>query len=109
MLPPRITTMRSERVMASSWSWVTIDAGDAQSSLQASDLSPHLHAQLRVEVRERLVEEQHLGLHDQGARERDPLLLSARELVRCASLQRREVHRGRARSTSACDLACEAP
>ena len=37
----------------------------------------HLLAQPGVEVAERLVEQQHLRLADDGARERDPLLLAA--------------------------------
>ena len=42
----------------------------------------HLDAGARVEVAGRLVGEDHLGLADEGARDRDALLLSARELAR---------------------------
>src|SRR5205085_5915315 len=41
-----------------------------------------LLAQLRVEVRERLVEQDHRRVVDERPRDRDALLLSARELVR---------------------------
>jgi hypothetical protein len=39
-------------------------------------------AQLGVEVRERLVEQEHLRVADDGAAHGDPLALSARELPR---------------------------
>jgi hypothetical protein len=55
---------------ASSWSWVTITK------------------------RERLVEQQHLGPLDQGARERDPLALAARELIGRPLVQARKAHHG---------------
>jgi hypothetical protein len=47
-------------------------------------LGAHVHAQLGVEVRERLVEEEDVRLADERARERDPLTLPARQLVRPA-------------------------
>ena len=50
------------------------------------DLGAHLDAQLGVEVRQRLIEQQHLGLDDQRARDGDPLQLAAGELVRPALL-----------------------
>ena len=63
---------------------VVRDVGDGQAEalLQAADLLAHRAAQARVEVRERLVEQQHRRLEDQRARERDALLLAARELAR---------------------------
>ena len=47
----------------------------------------HLADELRVERRGRLVEEHHLGVEAERARDRDPLLLPARELRRdsCAA------------------------
>ena len=45
-----------------------------------ADLAAHLDAQLRVEIGERLVHEAHRRLGDDGATERDALLLAAREL-----------------------------
>src|SRR3546814_17243097 len=54
------------------------------SDLQALQLDLHLLAQLEVERRERLVEQQHLGLAGERARQRHALLLSAGELPRPA-------------------------
>ena len=45
--------------------------------LQGAELVAHLRAQPRIEVAERLVEQQHLGLEHQGAGDRHPLLLAA--------------------------------
>ena len=50
--------------------------------LERLDLGPHGQTERCVEIGERLVEEQELRLLDQGARERHPLLLTARELAR---------------------------
>ena len=52
--------------------------------MQLLELDPHLHAQLGVEVRERLVEQEDLGVADDGAAERDALALTAGELARLA-------------------------
>ena len=46
-----------------------VDGGDAEAALQRRDLGAGLHAQLGVEVRQRLVHEEHLGL---SARSRGP-------------------------------------
>src|SRR4030081_1307084 len=46
---------------------------DAQLALQALQLEAHALAQLRVEVGERLVEQQQLRLHHQRPREREAL------------------------------------
>ena len=61
--------------------------GDADLVLQAHQLELHLLAQLLVERRERLVEQQHLGPLDQGAGQRDALALAAGELLGLARLQ----------------------
>jgi hypothetical protein len=45
------------------------------------DLGAHLHAQLGVEVRQWLVEQEHLGIAHDGAAHRDALALAARELL----------------------------
>ena len=50
--------------------------------MQPGDLAPHLHAQLGIEVGERLVEEEHRRLADDRPAEGDALLLAARELPR---------------------------
>src|SRR5581483_6424715 len=53
--------------------------------LDALQLELHLLAQLQVERPERLVEEQYARAVDERARERDTLLLPARELARLAA------------------------
>src|SRR3712207_8172474 len=53
-------------------------------TLFRSQLDPHLHAQLGVEVRQRLVEQEHLRMADDGASQGDPLPLAPRELARLA-------------------------
>jgi hypothetical protein len=52
--------------------------------VQLADLHAHIHAQRRVEVRERLVEQEHLGVAHDGAADGDALALAARELARAA-------------------------
>jgi hypothetical protein len=51
-------------------------------TLDAGDLGTHLHAQLRVEVRERLVHEEDTGIPDDRSSHRNPLPLAARERSR---------------------------
>ena len=58
--------------------------GDADGMLQAHQLELHGLAQLGVERRERLVEQQDLGPLDQGAGQGDPLALTAGQLIRLA-------------------------
>jgi len=53
------------------------DGGDAGLALDLLQFDPHLVAQVRVEGGERLVEQQHVGLDDNGAGQRDALLLAA--------------------------------
>ena len=76
-----MTMMRS--LTASSLALVVRDVGDgeAEALLQGTDLLAHRAAQTRVEVRERLVEEQHGRLEDEdeGAGECDALLLTTGE------------------------------
>ena len=56
--------------------------GHALLVVQAAQPLPQLRADVRVERAERLVEQQHLRLDRQRARERHPLALTARQLVR---------------------------
>ena len=56
-------------------------AGRLQDSLE---LGTHLQAQQRVQVRQRLVHQQHLRLDGERARDGDPLTLASREFVRIA-------------------------
>ena len=80
MRPLLNTASRSHRVSASSWSWVTIDEGDAELALDCLEFDLHLLAQLEVEGAERLVEEQHLGPTDQRPGQGNALPLAAGEL-----------------------------
>ena len=59
-----------------------IDDGQRQPLLQVADLLAHLPPQPRVEIRQRLVEQQHRGLEHQRARDGDALLLAAGQLGR---------------------------
>ena len=59
-----------------------IEGGDAEGLLELADLAAHLDPELGVQVRERLVQQQHLGLDHQRAGDRDALQLTARELMR---------------------------
>ena len=61
-----------------------VDRRDPELELDAADLLAQLDAHLRVERRERLVEQQHARLDRERPRERDALLHAARELVRIA-------------------------
>src|SRR5881628_4145591 len=64
-----------------------IHEGHPEPALEDPHLHPKLLAELRVEVRKRLVEQQDLRLDDERARHRDALLLPAGELVRPAVTQ----------------------
>ena len=59
--------------------------------LELEDLRAGLDAQRRVEVRERLVHQERGRLADDRAAERDPLALTAGELLRLALEQRAEL------------------
>jgi hypothetical protein len=61
-----------------------VHRGDAEILLQLADLGAHLQAHFRVEVGERLIEQEDLGIQHQSAGERHALLLPARELPRVA-------------------------
>ena len=65
-----------------------IDHGDAELLLQRADFAAHLGAQLGVEIGQRLVHQTHRRLGDDGAAERDALLLAAGQLRRFARKQR---------------------
>ena len=59
-----------------------IEDSDIQLLLQGLDLKAHLLTQIGIQIRQRLIEEQERGLADKRTRERDALLLAARELRR---------------------------
>ena len=58
-----------------------VDGGGAHLLVHLLDLGAHLHAQLGVEVRQRLVEQEHLGIAHDGAAHGDALALAAGELL----------------------------
>ena len=68
-----------------------VDRRRAELALELRDLGAHLDAQLGVEVRERLVHQEHLRLADDRAAHRDALPLAAGELLRLAGEVRRQV------------------
>ena len=55
---------------------------DAELELDAANLGTHQHAQVSIEVRQRLVQQQDDRFLDERARQRHPLALAARELSR---------------------------
>src|SRR5690606_11230346 len=74
-----------------------IDKRDAQLTLELLYLDLDLLPQLKVERAQRLVEQEHFGRTDEGARQGDPLLLSAGELIGFAGFKARQAqHRQRA-------------
>ena len=68
-----------------------VQARRAQPPVQLLDLEAHLHAQLGVEVGQRLVEQEHRRLAHDRAPHRDALALAAGELPRLALEQRPEL------------------
>ena len=69
-----------------------VDEGDAELLLHAAQLAAHAQAQILVERRQRLVEQQHARIGDQRARERHALLLAAGELGRQAVGELLQLH-----------------
>ena len=61
-----------------------IDHRGLQLAVQRLELHPHLDAQLGVEVRQGLVEQEHLGFLHDGPADGDTLALTARQLARLA-------------------------
>jgi hypothetical protein len=61
-----------------------VDRGGAEPLVQLLELDAHLDAQLGVQVRQRLVEQEHLRMAHDRAPERDALALTARQLARLA-------------------------
>ncbi len=68
------------------------DRGDAEAPLQLLQFLPRLHAQLGVEVGQRLVEQQDLRLDRESARDRHALLLAPGKLAGAARLEPGELH-----------------
>ena len=59
-----------------------VDGRDADLLLDLLDDGAHLHAELRVQIGQRLVHQQDVRLDDQRTRQRDALLLAAGEAIR---------------------------
>ena len=64
-----------------------VDGGDGAKRLKTMELLTQLVADTRIEMADRLVEEEDLGPLDQGSRQRDTLHLPARGLVRSTPQQ----------------------
>ena len=79
-----MTAIWSEISIASSWSCVTKTVVTCTTSWSCAEPLAKLGADARVERAERLVEEQHLRLGGERAREPHALSLAARELRRVA-------------------------
>ncbi len=67
---------------------------DADPANDVADLAPRPFAECRVEVGQRLVEQEHARLGGQRPRQRDPLLLPAGELPDAAQAVPLEIHQG---------------
>ena len=80
-----MTATRSPTVSASAWSWVTNRAGVPVQAEDVGDLGAQPTAEVGVEAGERLVEQHQAGPRGEGAGQRDPLALAARQLVRVAA------------------------
>ena len=78
--PAFITATRSRHGQRLALIVRDVDEGDADPLLDRAQLVAHVLAQPEVERRERLVEQQHLGLDRQRACDRDALLLAAGQL-----------------------------
>ncbi len=68
------------------------DERDADLALQILQLQLHLAAQIRIESRERLIEQQHTRAVDQRSGESNALLLPAAELRRLSLRELGHVH-----------------
>src|SRR5688572_14527479 len=69
-----------------------IDGRDAERLLHVLELGSHVAAELRIEIRQRLVHEKDRRAPDDGPRQRDTLSLAARKLARVAIEQIAELH-----------------
>ena len=86
-----------------------VDRGDAEPGVQLRERRAHADAQLRVEVRERLVHEERARLAHDRAAHRDPLPLAAGELRRLAVEQLREAEHARDLLDAPSDLGLRRP
>ena len=86
-----------------------VHEGGAELAVQPLQLGAHLGAQVRVEVRKRLVEEVELRLADQRTAECDALALPAGEIARLAPEQGRETQHLRRLRDPLVDLGARQP
>ena len=77
-----------------------VEVGGLQAAVQLADLGAGLHAQLGVEVGQRLVHQEDLRLAHDGAAQRDALALAAGELARLAVEELVRSSRAISRATS---------
>ena len=68
-----------------------IDHGRPDLLVQTCNLEAHLHAQRRVEVRQRLIEQEHVRIADDRPADRDALPLAAGQLLGAALEERRDL------------------
>ena len=59
-----------------------VDHCGVESVVQATDLHPHLHAQLRIEVAQRFIEQEDFGMSDDRSTNGDALAFTTREVLR---------------------------
>jgi hypothetical protein len=69
-----------------------VDHGDPDLAMNALELNLHLLAQILVERAQRLVEQEHVGVEHEAARQRHPLLLAAGQLARVAVGEPKQAH-----------------
>ena len=74
--------MRSQVLLASSWSWVTKMVVRPSLRCKAQQFAAHLHAQAGVKVRQRLVQQQHLRLRSPRCGPARSAVAGRRKLVR---------------------------
>ena len=79
MMPLRMMMTLSDSASASSWSCVTKMAVKPRRACEQLQFGAHAFAQIGVEVRQWLVEQDDARMMDERARERDALLLAAAE------------------------------
>ena len=90
-LPSTMTPTWSARAAASSKSWVTSSVGIFEPGQKLLQLGSHVGLRMGVECRQRLVEQQDLGVACECPGEGDSLTLAAREAARAAVLQMRDL------------------
>ena len=86
-----------------------VQRGDAELALEPLQLEPHLVAEPGVEVGQRLVQQQERRLEHERAREREPLLLAAREVGRGPAGRVVETHDGERALHAGLELAAGRP